>query len=58
MFLALIVGGIYIAGAIGTFVFVGLFSALGGSDKDLWRPLKAALLWPVALPRFLRGRTD
>ena len=56
--MALVVGGIYITGAIGTFVFVGLFSVLGGSDKDLWSPVKAALLWPVALRRFLRGGSD
>lgn len=48
--------GVYLTGAIGTFLFVGFFCVLGGKNEDMWRPGVYAALWPIMLPLFLLGK--
>lgn len=48
--------GVYVAGAVATFFFIGFFCLLGGNSDDLWRPFVYAMLWPIMLPLFLTGR--
>jgi hypothetical protein len=48
--------GVYVTGAVATFLFVGFFCVLGGRSEDLWRPFVYALFWPIMLPLFLSAR--
>lgn len=48
--------GVYVTGALATFVVVGFFTVLGGNDSSLWKPFAYAAAWPVMLPMFLCGR--
>ena len=48
--------GVYVSGAVATFLYVGFFCVLGGRNEDLWRPFVYAVLWPIMLPLFLSGR--
>lgn len=47
--------GFYTAGAIATFLFVGVFVCLGGNSAELWKPIIYAIFWPIAVPLFLMG---
>jgi hypothetical protein len=42
--------GLYVMGAIATFLLVGFFAALGGKNEDMWKPFVYAAFWPIALP--------
>lgn len=48
--------GVYVTGALATFVVVGFLCVLGGRNEDLWRPFAYAIGWPIMLPLFLSGR--
>ena len=48
--------GVYVSGAVATFLYVGFFCVLGGNSADLWKPVAYAILWPIMLPLFLSGR--
>jgi len=50
--------GMYVMGAIMTFIVVGFACVLGGRSEDLWRPFVYALLWPIMLPLFFVGSDD
>lgn len=48
--------GVYVTGAVATFLFVGLCCILVGKNEDLWKPFVYAPLWFIMLPLFLSGR--
>jgi hypothetical protein len=48
--------GVYVTGAIFTFIVVGFLCVLGGNSADLWKPFVYAAFWPIMPLFFARTR--
>ena len=48
--------GVYLTGALFSFLFVGFFVGLGGDNQDLWKPFAYSVIWPIGIPLFLAGK--
>lgn len=48
--------GMYLTGAVFTFLITMFMVVLGGNSGDLWKPFAWSLIWPITIVMIIRGK--